>query len=69
MDETLVIRRFDLAPARRPTTQFAPERRAAVWPWFVAVALLAIGAAQPMNPMRDAERSTHAQQILTTISR
>lgn len=68
MEETLVIRRFDLAPQRRAET-FAPPRRAAVWPWFVAVALLALGAAQPLNPMRDAERSTHAQQILTTLSR
>lgn len=66
MDETLQVRRIDLRPARRVTTQFAPERRTA-WPWLGVVAILALAAiGEPYDPMQG-QRSSQAGEVLRLL--
>ena len=67
MDDTMTIRRVELRPARRPTTQFAPERRAAAWPWVLAIgAVLAFAAiGRPFDPTR-ADLTRHDRVLIVT---
>jgi hypothetical protein len=63
-DTLLVSRRPEIQrPARRLTTQFAPERQR-IAPWVVVIALWLAAVAQPINPAHAAERENTAQQLL-----
>jgi hypothetical protein len=63
-DTLIVSRRPDIQrPARRLTTQFAPERQR-IAPWIVAIALWLAAVAQPINPAASVERELTAQQLL-----
>ena len=68
MDDTMVVPKVPSAPPRyrRVTTQFAPEKKPAVWPWLLGIAAfigLAI-AAEPFDPIREQRLSTHANEVL-----
>lgn len=67
MEETMTIRRVDVRPSRRLTTQYAPVKRT-VWPWVAAIALVmglaAIG--KPFDPTRT-ELSESAGEVLRTL--
>lgn len=67
MEETMTIRRVELRPSRRLTTQYAPTKRT-VWPWVAAIALVmglaAIG--RPFDPTRT-ELSESAGDVLRTL--
>lgn len=66
MDDTLQVRRIDLRPPRRVTTQFAPERRVA-WPWLGVLAILALAAVgKPFDPMQG-QRSSQASEVLRLL--
>ncbi len=66
MDATLQVRRIDLRPARRLTTQYAPERRT-VWPWLGVVAILALAAiGKPFDPTQS-RRSSQASEVLRLL--
>lgn len=67
MDDTLPVRRIELRPPRRVTTQFAPERPAVRWPWLIAVGLLIAGASQPINAGQEAQRQAHAREVLRAL--
>jgi hypothetical protein len=67
MEETITIRRTELRPARRLTTQYAPAKPL-VWPWLAALALVmglaAIG--KPFDPTRT-ELSESAGDVLRSL--
>lgn len=68
-EETLVVPKRPLLvpPARRLTTQFAPERRVR-WPWLVVAAVWIAAAVQPVDLQRSIRLSTHAEQLLQASS-
>ena len=65
-----MLRRTDLRPPRRVTTQFAPERRTA-WPrlaWFGVVAILALAAiGKPYDPTQGQRLSSQAGEVLRLL--
>jgi len=67
MDETLTVRRIEAPRLRRVTTQFAPERRAVVWPWICVAAILALGAlGRPYDTTRG-RLSSQAGEVLRLL--
>jgi predicted lysophospholipase L1 biosynthesis ABC-type transport system permease subunit len=71
MDDTLVVPRVDMRPprTRRLTTQFAPERKPAVWPWLLAIAaFVALAAvAEPLDPVRAQRLDTQADKVIELL--
>lgn len=67
MDDTLPVRRIDLRPARRVTTQFAPERRI-TWPWLGLVVVLALAAiGEPYDPTQGQRLTSQAGEVLRLL--
>lgn len=68
MEDTLIVRRVELRPPRRSTTQFAIERPAARWPWFCVLAIVALAAmASPIDATRDTRLAHEATQVLPLL--
>lgn len=62
-----MVRRIELRPPRRVTTQFAPERRT-VWPWVGLVAILALAAiGKPFDPTQGQRLSSQAGEVLRLL--
>jgi hypothetical protein len=69
MEETLVIPRIPMRPPRRVTTQFAPERKPAVWPWLLGIAAFIVLAmtAEPLDPIRTQRLDTQANEVIKLL--
>lgn len=68
MDDTILVRRMELRPPRRLTTQFAPEQRSARWPWLCVIAILALAAVgKPFDPARNTRLSQEAAEVLRQL--
>lgn len=67
----MLVPKIPSAPPRyrRVTTQFAPEKRPAIWPWLLGIAaFVALAAvAEPFDPVREERLNTHANEVIKLL--